>query len=1329
MGCRDCDKAVDDAGPAGAARYLQWLSAPPRVRPAWAAALVCAAIAMLAWSAPALALSQRGHAFSLSFGKKGTADGQLSSPVGVAVNEKTGDLYVVDSANNRVERFTAAGEFLETWGFGVLGDGKEAFETCKKGEGVEGKCHAGTAGAGEGQFNSPQSIAVDNSTSESAGDVYVVSETAAVTNAIEKFGPTGVAKLPHRLKFAEAVVLGGVAVDSNGKVWAYENEAKLIESFDGKEPNVNVPTEAIHLGVECGAPGFAVDAKAEAFYVNHERQSLLQEASGECPEVPPSPKTPAVTAKVKVEGTPGEKQGEPLIEALDNENTTGMAVDLSPGQQESGDVYINNLTSIAAFDVSGSPVQRFGTPEELGTEAELKKGSGVAVDAKTGQIYVADTARDRVAVFAPRGEGAPEVDGLSAQNLSTTSTELKAQIDPRGLETEYFFEYGTADCKANPGTCTKTPTEKIKAGLFGDQPVKATLVGLQSGVTYFYRVIAKNAKGENEKAETVNTFTTVPNPKDVLPDGREWELVSPPEKSGAGVDPIQAGPFGGITEASADGSAVTYVTSSPIVREPEGSGSPEGTQILANRSSSAWSNQDIVTPREAGEGLPSGRAQEYHLFSSDLSFALVEPSLQHTFNGFQEPPLVGEPGEVKREEAGLYRRNNATCPTVRATCFQPLVTGGPRREPLLAPEQANDLTNAAFGGKIGDLFNNQIPMSTPDLNHVVFPSEVALTAPTPTEGEGVDRLYEWTAGKPPAEQLQLVSILPKTKAEEEKGEPGEPAPEPQLGDFIQGTDARNAISADGSRVIWTGRGNTEHLYMRDMTKGQTVQIDAPAPGVKKLSKEEEEALGEAHVRFQIASNDGSKIFFTDRVPLTTESQLRPTAEGPSDLYVCEVIEVAGKLECSLKDLTVDQKSGQIANVVGKVMGTSTDGSSVYFAADGVLAPNVEPGNCLGENNGAENAGAMCNLYLVQYNKETKAWGPARFIARVSQEDEPDWGTTGALPLTEITSRVSPNGRFLAFMSDQELTGYNNVDANPEAKARDEEVFVYDASTQGLVCASCNPSGKQPHGVHDVENSGEGNGLLVDRPHVWTAISGGKGRVNATWLAGSIPAWTPLEPNSSPYQSRYLSDQGRLFFNAADALVPHDTNGKEDVYQYEPNGVGGCGTSPGCIALISSGTSKQESAFLDASTSGNDVFFVTAAQLVPADVDQSFDIYDARVCGASPCIKSEPPKLSNCATSPEANTCKPPESPHPGFSTPLGPSGPGNLGKHETLPIRVSIKPKGLSNSQKLAKALTQCRKRWKHSHKKRVACEKQARHRYPAKKAAKKATIHKRAKR
>jgi len=297
------------------------------------------------------------------------------------------------------------------------------------------------------------------------------------------------------------------------------------------------------------------------------------------------------------------------------------------------------------------------------------------------------------------------------------------------------------------------------------------------------------------------------------------------------------------------------------------------------------------------------------------------------------------------------------------------------------------------------------------------------------------------------------------------------------------------------------------------------------------------------------------------------------------------------------------------------------------------------------------------------------------------------------------------------MSDRSLTGYDNDDVNEETGLHaDEEVYLYDAQIKRLVCASCDPTGARPAGVYDPG----AEALLVERGGIWS------GR----WLAGSVPGWTPEDLTHALYQSRYLSNSGRLFFDSADALVPQDVNGKEDVYEYEPPGEGSCTESSatfsersgGCVGLISSGTSGEESAFLDASESGDDVFFLTAARLVPRDVDASFDVYDAHVCGAegvacaAAAVSSPPP----CAT---AESCRAAPSPEPSlFGSPPSAtfSGPGNLVQP---PPKPAVKPKPLTRAQKLANALKVCKRKPK---KKRAACVRHARKEFSPSKKAKK---------
>jgi hypothetical protein len=258
-------------------------------------------------------------------------------------------------------------------------------------------------------------------------------------------------------------------------------------------------------------------------------------------------------------------------------------------------------------------------------------------------------------------------------------------------------------------------------------------------------------------------------------------------------------------------------------------------------------------------------------------------------------------------------------------------------------------------------------------------------------------------------------------------------------------------------------------------------------------------------------------------------------------------------------------------------------------------------------------------------------------------------------------------------------------------------------------------------VLDTEEAGEGLGLLVDRREVWLGHR----------LAGNIPGWTAQSLSSALYQSRYLSDNGRLFFNSPDDLVPQATNGKENVYEYEPTGVGSCeSSSGGCVALISSGSSGKESAFLEATPTGNDVFFLTAAQLLPQDTDTAFDIYDARVCTQqSPCLTPPPPTPPGCST---ADACRPASESQQAPSGSSGTamvSGSGNMlqrapAKQEVKGVKTSSKP--LTLTQKLASALKACKQRYRHSRKKRDACEVHARKLYGSRTKVKKTSKTKR---
>jgi len=174
------------------------------------------------------------------------------------------------------------------------------------------------------------------------------------------------------------------------------------------------------------------------------------------------------------------------------------------------------------------------------------------------------------------------------------------------------------------------------------------------------------------------------------------------------------------------------------------------------------------------------------------------------------------------------------------------------------------------------------------------------------------------------------------------------------------------------------------------------------------------------------------------------------------------------------------------------------------------------------------------------------------------------------PPATATVRIAADGRVLAFLSAAAIGGYDNTDT--ETGLPDTEVYLYNADSDTLLCASCNPTGERPSGS--------------------AAIPGAL--VNGTTTA---------------YRPRALSADGRrLFFESTEALLESDTNSSTDVYEWEAAGEGSCAEAPGCVGLISGGRGEG-GRFLDASADGADAFFHTGDSLVGSDPG-SLDAYDA-----------------------------------------------------------------------------------------------------------------------
>jgi hypothetical protein len=514
--------------------------------------------------------------------------------------------------------------------------------------------------------------------------------------------------------------------------------------------------------------------------------------------------------------------------------------------------------------------------------------------------------------------------------------------------------------------------------------------------------------------------------------------------------------------------------------------------------------------------------------------------------------------------------------------------------------------------------------------HVIFEDNGRLVADAPGgEGERIESLYESSGGV-----VRLVGVLPDGTI---------PPAGASAGGGIKvtnehGGELEHAISEDGSRIVFEAEadgGEPDHQQQGDsevydrIDGVETLELSAPAPGAEPEDCEtaQHDCAAEP-AQFQAASADGSFVYFTSRAALTRESF---TGAHGSDLY---------RYDLDSHRLTnviaaADPSAGAAAASVLGVAGASEDGSYVYFVAEGALAPGAaggQPNLYVWHASGGEGAGTIGFIArLAAPSSEEEANLEDEFAASFAPYDSDilDWSNDPRLTQAYVTS----DGAHLAFMSVEPLTGYDNEDPTAAGSVLDHQVFEYSAETGQLVCGSCDPSGARPLGS--------------------AFIGAGLG-----------------EPDSTPFhQPRSLSDDGsRLFFTSPDPLVAGVPGGADKVYVYEDGGV----------QPISGAEAGVESVFLDASVSGDDVFFTTRERLAPSDSDELLDVYDARIDGGLPW---PPPGPAGC----ERGTCRPSSSP-PAFGQPLSSS---FVGLGNVVPPPPSAKP---TRRQLLARALARCRK-------------------------------------
>jgi hypothetical protein len=808
--------------------------------------------------------------------------------------------------------------------------------------------------------------------------------------------------------------------------------------------------------------------------------------------------------------------------------TTGFS-DLSSGGKTSCEPAANTIPADSTFHA----VQGDLTGLASGTTYRYR------LSAATSGALGGVSRTEPLAFTAP---SAPRVDSTSASNISSGFADLRALVDPLGADTSYYFEYGPTSAYGNDAPAlTQAAPHGVDIGSGGptgsaEVSVVQQVGGLTPGTAYHFRVVAESeVEGKIEISPGPDsTFATLSLSGEGLPDGRAYELLTPPNK-------------GSAEDMFEHNEAERNEFNNPDVGYPSESGKEFLLETRAAFGSFAASGQNAYVFRrsEKEKGW-----QTLPLASPALGVQSVVPNVFDPAD-FSRMGLF----DISGSEAGPEGIQNLSL-------FGP--PGGPYVKVQSEAGSVNEGVEAAvrFAGASRDL--SRIILQT---------SDPVLLAKG--QDAGSHALYELAGG-----ELTLASVNPE-------GAPFRCGA--WLGQSQIKGSRHNAVSADGSRVILTapdpsllnnaenkhpgcwngGSGNVPQLYMR--LGGATIQVSAAEAGVS-------DPTGRHAAVYVGASEDGSKVFFVTEAELTKDD----VGLHEPELYECEIVEEAEEHKCKLTRISAGEpgspvrEPGSAGAKVLTVPAISADGSVLYFTALGRLtsnAPAVE-GNEVNLYRYDVSAGTTAYVATVDtrdYPQSGAAWSPVGIKVELALATEASWETTA-------------DGRYLLFASTSELkNGYSTAQAAagdcPVLDSQKSsqfghctEVYRYDSANGSIYCISCDPSGASPVSdaffAHSAAGAApaagpvramsadgsyaffdtadplvpqDGNGTLD--VYEWEA----QGRGGCQLVQGCVHLISSGQDSAPSYFLGASVDGSNVFFGTHARLVPRDTDNAGDLY--------------------------------------------------------------------------------------------------------------------------------------------------------------------------------------
>jgi hypothetical protein len=536
---------------------------------------------------------------------------------------------------------------------------------------------------------------------------------------------------------------------------------------------------------------------------------------------------------------------------------------------------------------------------------------------------------------------------------------LNATVVPRGAQTTFHFEYGTAPCSSAP--CSSAPGFLIpeELGIYPTRKGTQAISGLEPGTTYYWRVVANNLNGT--VAGPDHTFTTFPRDEGGVDscenalvrkqtgaahtmDCRAYELVSAADTGGYDVEsnlvPGQA-PLPGYPEATDPPRAIytVHYGAIPGVGDPPNFG---GDPYVATRGAEGWTTRYVGLPVL---GTPDPKAFSSAILGADSSLDTF------AFGG----PEICDP---------CFGDGSSGIP-VRLGSGQ-LVQGMSGSMPVSDPQATGEI---------------RAPLSA-DGKHLVFGSTQQLE---PAGNDGSLSIYERDLQ---SGGTQVVSTLSD-------------------GTTMSGEVAELAISRDGSRVV-VGRvvgtdneGNRLYdLFLHRQGDPASVAIADTTHGAT----------------FAGMSADGSTVYFTTADPLAGDTDtgfdLYRADIGAGAAQVTRVSTGAGGSGntdgCSPSGGWNDVGGAADCSVlaVSGGGGVAALGGSVAF-----LSPELLDG-------GSNGVSGEPNLYIAQ-----PGGSPVFVATLAAGDELVSHAAGDAARRYTADFQISPTGRFAVFASRSPITGY------------------------------------------------------------------------------------------------------------------------------------------------------------------------------------------------------------------------------------------------------------------------------------------------------------------